>query len=110
MTTASMPAKRSRWMGWKPPERILADSAGSGPTKPSQPGYVGFEGDMPGESPIIQATPQRTNVAVDREPGVSWMEWKAAALNRLFQEQGVTGQPSRITAATVEHGEKKKGR
>jgi hypothetical protein len=35
----------------------------------------------------------------------SWAEWKAAALNRLFQEQGVTGQPSRITAATVRHGE-----
>jgi hypothetical protein len=26
-------------------------------------------------------------------------------LNRLFREQGVTGQPGRITAATVRHGE-----
>jgi hypothetical protein len=35
----------------------------------------------------------------------SWAEWKAASLNRLFQEQGVTGRPGRITAATVLHGE-----
>ncbi len=35
----------------------------------------------------------------------SWAEWKAARLNRLFQEQGVTGRPGRITAATVLHGE-----
>ncbi len=38
----------------------------------------------------------------------SWAEWKAARLNRLFQEQGVTGRPGRITAATVLHGEKKR--
>lgn len=36
----------------------------------------------------------------------SWAEWKAARLNRLFQEQGVTGRPGCITAATVLHGEK----
>jgi hypothetical protein len=40
------------------------------------------------------------------KPGyLSWAEWKAAALNRLFQDQGVTGKPGRITAATVRHGE-----
>jgi len=39
--------------------------------------------------------------------GVPWAEWKAAGLNRLFQEQGVTGKPGRITAATVRHGERK---
>jgi hypothetical protein len=32
-------------------------------------------------------------------------EWKAEELNRFSQEQGVTGQPGRITAATVRHGE-----
>jgi hypothetical protein len=36
----------------------------------------------------------------------SWAEWKAAALNRLFQEQGVTGQLGRVTAGTVRHGER----
>jgi hypothetical protein len=36
--------------------------------------------------------------------GVPWAEWKAMTLNRLFQEQGVTGEPGHITAATVLHG------
>lgn len=38
--------------------------------------------------------------------GISWAEWKAAALNRLFEEPGATGQPGRITAETVRHGER----
>jgi hypothetical protein len=42
-----------------------------------------------------------------RPRGESWAEWKAAALNRLFEEQGVTRRPSRITAGTVRHGGKK---
>jgi hypothetical protein len=37
--------------------------------------------------------------------GITWAEWKAATLNRLFQEQGATGKPGRITAATVRHGD-----
>lgn len=40
-----------------------------------------------------------------RSKPTSWAEWKAAALNRLIQEQGVTGKPGRITAVTVRHGE-----
>ena len=39
------------------------------------------------------------------ESGISWPEWKAAALNRLFEGQGVTGEPGRITPETVRHGE-----
>jgi len=39
--------------------------------------------------------------------GVGWHRWKAAAVNRLFEAQGVTGQPGRITAETIKHGEKK---
>ena len=42
------------------------------------------------------------------ERTIPWPEWKAAALNRLFQEQGVTGEPGRITAATVRHGERRR--
>jgi hypothetical protein len=41
--------------------------------------------------------------------GVSWEEWKARALNRLFKEQGATGRPGRITASTVAHGEERSG-
>jgi hypothetical protein len=39
--------------------------------------------------------------------GTSWAEWKAAALNRLFQRQGVAGKLGRITAATVRNSERK---
>ena len=39
--------------------------------------------------------------------GIARAEWKAAALNRLSHEQGTTGRPGRITAATVRHGEQK---
>jgi len=35
----------------------------------------------------------------------SWADWKAEALNRLFQEQGCTGQRGRITPATARHGQ-----
>ena len=39
----------------------------------------------------------------------SWAEWKAAALNRLFDEQCAAPRrkPANITAATVRHGERK---
>jgi len=97
-TTAPNPAKRSRWMGWKP-ARILAGLAKSEPTKPSKPGFVGFEGAIPAESYEIRAD--------QTERAVPWGEWKAAALNRLFQEQGVTGKPGRITAVTVRYGGRK---
>jgi hypothetical protein len=44
--------------------------------------------------------------AARREVWTDWSEWKAAMLNRLFQEQGKIGQPGRITAETVRHGER----
>jgi hypothetical protein len=66
-------------------------------TKPSKPSSVGFEGATLSGSPIIRKE-------IDT-PGVSWAEWKAAALNRAFQEQGTSGQPGCIVAATVEHSE-----
>jgi len=44
----------------------------------------------------------------DAEPRwLSWAEWKAEMLNRLFLEQGVTGRQGRITAETVLDGERK---
>ena len=44
--------------------------------------------------------------AVRREVWLSWAEWKARELNRLFEEQGTSRQPSQITGATVQHGER----
>ena len=93
--TIPIPAKRSRWMDWKPKVRILANSPEHAPTKPSELSFVGFVG----------ATPEQIS-EIDDPPGIPWAEWKAAALNALFQEQGVTGQPGRITAATIQHGER----
>jgi hypothetical protein len=42
----------------------------------------------------------------------SWAEWKAAALNRLFDQQCAAPgrRPANITAATVRHGELKRGK
>src|SRR5215472_8523101 len=37
---------------------------------------------------------------------MSWAEWKAEALNRLFQKYGVLKQRGCITAETVRHGER----
>ena len=53
------------------------------------------------------ASPTQCGRATGPEIGIPRAEWKAAALNRLFQEQAVTGKLGRITAATVERGEKK---
>ena len=99
-----MSPSRSRWLDWKPKARILTDSAESEPTKPSKPdssaqgdGSVGFVGPTPGELPKME----------EETGGIPWAEWKAAELNRLFQEQGSTGQPGRITAATIRHGEQR---
>ena len=86
-------------MNWRPTDQIIGDSAEVEPTKPSKPGYVGFVG-----SPL-EAIPNIAEAVSESEHGVPWADWKAAALNRLFQEQGVTGQPGRITAATIRHGE-----
>ena len=43
------------------------------------------------------------------EPELRWMSWeeyKAERINRLFQRQGVLKKRGRITAETVRHGEK----
>lgn len=38
---------------------------------------------------------------------IPWAEWKATALNRIWQEHATTSKPARITADTVRHGERK---
>ena len=37
---------------------------------------------------------------------MSWEQWKAQMLNRLFQRQGVFKRRARITAETVKHGDR----
>lgn len=49
------PATRSPWMDWKPKARIFEQVAETEPTKPSEPGFVGFDGAIPTQSPEIEA-------------------------------------------------------
>jgi hypothetical protein len=51
------------------------------------------------------AEPVSAAMLLECEEGIPWADWQAAELNRLFQELGATGQPGRITAATVRHAE-----
>ena len=87
---------QNRWLNWRSSARITEESPDREPTKPSKPGSVGFVG--PTSTPVPE-------IAVDcqkpEERVMSWCEWQAAALNRLFLEQGVTGQPGRITPETI---------
>jgi hypothetical protein len=111
-----------RWLDWAPSGPIIANPPKAEPTKPSKPSSVGFEGAF--QSPATVVGPkmggqtsrssrvaeqgEQARCAVDCAPeqeGMSWFAWQAATLNRLFLEQGVTGQPGRITAETVRHGQ-----
>ena len=109
----------------------MANSVQSEPSKPTKPGFVGFEGSSLNEivkiegeqAPLCRPAQEAvsissglgplekcTQVGVDsvtsEERVMSWAEWKAVALNRLFLEQGTAGQLGRITAETVRHGER----
>src|SRR5262245_26405965 len=101
-------AKSSRWLDWKPRAQILPESAESETTKPSKLGCVGFEGLFPVESAEMRGKPaaeqQDLTSSVNDAQGQPWAEWKAAELNRLFREQGATGEAGCITGATVRHG------
>jgi hypothetical protein len=53
--TTPQTAARSRWMDWQPRGGMLAEVAKNEPTKPSEPGSVGFEGAASADSPEIEA-------------------------------------------------------
>jgi hypothetical protein len=79
------------------------------PPPASQADPHGLEETTPGVRTTSPAATQVGQGPDSAEVGQTWAEWKAAALNRLFREQGTSGQPGRITAATVRHGEQKAG-
>jgi hypothetical protein len=67
--------------------------------KSAQGGFVGF----------VSFGSRDTSKNSKSEPrAMSWAEWKAESLNRLFLEQGVTGSAGRITAAMIRDGERKR--
>jgi hypothetical protein len=68
--------------------------------------HTDFRGATKTEQP---PSDEQASAVLPDASGIPWAEWKAAALNRLFREQGVTGQPGRITAETVRHGERHRG-
>src|SRR5579872_4051508 len=53
------------------------------------------------------AVPQRYKVRRVHQPDqlIPWAEWRAEALNRIFKEQGVSGERGRIKSETVASGE-----
>jgi len=58
-----------------------------------------------GEEPPTTDAQRGPKMADSRESSSkSPEEWKAAELNKLFAEQGLTGKPGRLTAETVRHG------
>jgi len=130
------PANR-RWLDWRPTDRILADLPQTEPTKPTKPGFDGFVGSPSaalakiepeecaagGHSGVAGAgsetsssTPNRVadpigpevDSPTPRERVMSWSAWKAVTLNRMFLEQGASGQSGRITAETVQHGQRER--
>jgi hypothetical protein len=127
-------APNRRWLDWNLDSAILADSPQTAPTKPTEPGFDGFVGPLPAPSTNFEckfepesrrrtaahsrletakASPKRpvssiaseVDCAGSEEGVMSWSEWKAAALNRLFLEQGVIAKSGQITAETVRHGQ-----
>jgi hypothetical protein len=120
MSTKDRTQADRRWLDWVPRTSITAISAEHEPTKPSESSSVGFDGSAsailskiegPESLPAQDPTPlNHTSTSVDsvtaQERVMSCSEWKAAALNRLFLEQGTSGQPGRIIAETVSHGER----
>lgn len=93
-----------RWLNWRSRDRITEESPEIDPTKPSKPSSVGFVGSISTPAPKIAVDSRKRQERV-----MSWCEWKAAALNRLFLEQGQTGQPGRITPETVRGAEQNAG-
>jgi hypothetical protein len=101
-----------RWLEWNPTERILADLPQTEPTKPSQPGFVGLVASFsassakiacgrpggadagsdsdPAPNQVVNPIEPQVDFAPRRERVMSWSEWKAGSLNRLFLEQGAT--------------------
>lgn len=59
------------------------------------------------ESPQVGANSTPGSILASLPPdtaGVPWPEWVARESNRRWLEEGVTGQPGRLTPETVAHG------
>jgi len=92
-------------MSWR--DKLLVERPGSSDKSDRTPTFVTFvTNPLNDEVSSVTPCPDPPPAACKPERGVPWAEWKTAALNRLFQEQGVTGEPGRIRVSTVLHGER----
>jgi len=115
-----------RWLQWRgvSPSRNLEADARCELTKPTEPGFCQFSQFAASHSARISGESRSANIdrsewdatsvakmplALNQEdpPSASYADWKVKALNLPFQEQGLTGQPGRITTATVLHGQRR---
>jgi hypothetical protein len=106
----SSPEKQSAAQAAKPPEigsspqvienkeASVGDEADRLKQDSARGGFVSFV------SSVSRDTSKNTRTAPCL---MSWAEWKAGSLNRLIREQGTSGRPGRITAATVRDGEQR---
>ena len=115
-----------RWLQWRgvSPSRNLEADARCELTELTEPGLCQFSQFAISHSPRISGESSCANsdrselgvngvakvaLALNQEdpPSASYADWKVTSLHRLFQAQGLTRQPGRITAATVLHGERR---
>ncbi len=61
----------------------------------------------PPTSDCVGAPPEKSS-GIGAPRAMPSGDWKAAQINQLFKEQGVTGQSGRITSGTIRHGEESK--
>jgi hypothetical protein len=95
---AQLPETASSPQAIENKQAAAGSSLGQSDKSPTAGGFGGFVSFVSrGTSP---------NEHAESRP-ISWAEWKARSLNRLSLEQGVSGRPGRITAATVRDGEQK---
>lgn len=85
------------------PERIPSCGPSGDHQEISHPG----EPDSGAPNEREESIQSGVDCASKQERVMSWAEWQAATLNRLFLEQGLTGQSGRITADTIRHGQRK---
>ena len=57
------PPTRNRWLDWKPKAHLLTGQLESEPTKPSEPGFEGFDGTTSGKRTKIETEPDPREVA-----------------------------------------------
>jgi hypothetical protein len=103
----------TKWANVKPaqpttPQRDPRDGvAQTIPDSPAAYSPAGEHEQREAASELANTTTPPSWAGTEHACGIPWAEWKALVLNRLFQDQGITGEPGRITAATVRHGERK---